>query len=87
MGYSIQQCSPIAAERIREWHSDLPVTEDESKYPINAMLIGQSFCVPEKDMSSNSLRATISRKLKGTGKSFSVIWHDEFKCHEVVRVK
>ncbi len=80
MSYQIVQASPQA----------LAATEDKPKasYPFDDVGVGQSFLVPQADVSEAALRMAVSRRnKKADGGTFRVVKHgDPHNVFEVARI-
>lgn len=88
--YPLQPCSPMAAEKIGEYLSELPVNaylRSNEIYPFNIMQIGQCFVVKFGSSASKRIRVITSKVNAKSKKQFTVIKHSEFECYEVARVK
>ena len=91
MAYPIVESSPQAKAKIQPNASaDVPAAEPNehhrTKYPTDALNVGQSFTVPINEANEMSLRITASKRGKDSGKKFCVIKHAEYGCFEVARL-
>ena len=58
-----------------------------TKYPFDALPIGQSFTLPIEGTNEASLRNQASAwKKRSGGKTFAVLKHSEYACFEVARI-
>ena len=77
MKYAIGECSPKAKEKIVEGIEDsVGVTNNthhRTKYPFDALLIGQCFTVPDAEANETSLRQLAVTRGRATKKKFSVL--------------
>ena len=90
MTYTLQPCSPKAAEKIQSYESALPVEAaltGRQVYPFELMNVGTCFIVPLDSNAAKHIRVRVSEKNKASEKRFIVIKHDEFECLEVARVE
>lgn len=91
MPYTIVECSPQARAKIKPNDgAEVPAAEPNehhrTKYPTDALKVGQSFTVPISEANEMSLRITASKRGKDTGKKFCVIKHADYQCFEVARI-
>lgn len=91
MNYQIVECSPKARAKMKPNEGvEVPAEEvnehHRTKYPTDALKVGQSFTVPIGEANEMSLRITASKRGKDTGKKFCVIKHAEYACFEVARL-
>ncbi len=88
MSYPITECSPQAKAKIKS-ETGAPGeanSHHRTKYPIDALNIGQCFCVPLAEANETSLRLTATKRGKATGRKFSVIKHTQPAVVEVARI-
>lgn len=89
MSYEIIEASPEAKTKIASYYDVKQTFENEhhrSKYPFDAMKIGQCFTVPSAEANEASIRLTATSRGKKTGKKFTVIKHKDFGLIEVARI-
>lgn len=88
MTYAIVECSPQAKAKITNATGAPaePNNHHRTKYPFDALVIGQCFCVPIAEANETSLRLTATKKGKATSKKFSVIKHQSHGVVEVARI-
>jgi len=89
MSYEIIEASPEAKAKITSYDDvKQPFDNDHyrSKYPFDALKIGQCFTVLSAEANENSIRLTATNRGKKSGKKFTVIKHKDFKLIEVARI-
>jgi len=89
MTYPIVEASPEAKAKITNYADVKQTFENDhhrSKYPFDALKIGECFTVPIGEANEASIRITATNRGKKVGKKFTVIKHRDFGLVEVARI-
>lgn len=87
--FTVCEASPKAKAKIKSAVDNVGTGLDEgknSRWPFNALRIGECFTVPLNSGKEISLRISATNRGKKLGKKFCVIVHKDFLCIEVARI-